>query len=359
MFCGECGFKNEPGAKFCAECGKPLNTDEKTEEKKAPKKVTPKERKPMSKKAKIGLTAGIIIVILLVIGFVIGKNLTDPKKIASDYFDKEAGKNRMASIDQTRYFPGTFSDSDAKSILFPESSAVAISDGVVISDGRFGKYLKTADGRNVMIPRPFKNSITPELASLIVSLPKTIGQDGNGSDIVLCAGPYGFYARCNDKNISVSDPFNPDVDSIRKEAEGGGKGKDSLCDFGEWEGKSLRILSGRYGAYIKWGEKNFAIPKAEQKNAAALSEERVHEIVAAEPGKSNAVKEFGEYQGKALQILSGKYGYYIKWGDKNCAIPKDERENALSMTEERAREIASCAPEKSARAGKRTFRSKK
>ncbi len=279
--------------------------------------------------------------------------------IASDYFDKEAGKNRMASIDQTRYFPGTFSDSDAKSILFPESSAVAISDGVVISDGRFGKYLKTADGRNVMIPRPFKNSITPELASLIVSLPKTIGQDGNGSDIVLCAGPYGFYARCNDKNISVSDPFNPDVDSIRKEAEGGGKGKDSLCDFGEWEGKSLRILSGRYGAYIKWGEKNFAIPKAEQKNAAALSEERVHEIVAAEPGKSNAVKEFGEYQGKALQILSGKYGYYIKWGDKNCAIPKDERENALSMTEERAREIASCAPEKSARAGKRTFRSKK
>ncbi len=87
MFCGECGFKNEPGAKFCAECGKPLNTDEQTEEKKAPKKVTPKERKPMSKKAKIGWTVGIIIVILLVIGFVIGKNLTDPKKIASDYFE--------------------------------------------------------------------------------------------------------------------------------------------------------------------------------------------------------------------------------------------------------------------------------
>ena len=27
VFCGECGFKNEPGAKFCAECGKPLNTE--------------------------------------------------------------------------------------------------------------------------------------------------------------------------------------------------------------------------------------------------------------------------------------------------------------------------------------------
>ena len=87
VFCGECGFKNEPGAKFCAECGKPLNTDVKAEEKKAPKKVTPKERKPMSKKTKIGLTIGIIVVILLIIGFVIGKNLTDPKKIASDYFE--------------------------------------------------------------------------------------------------------------------------------------------------------------------------------------------------------------------------------------------------------------------------------
>ena len=41
----------------------------------------------MSKKAKIGLAAGIIIVILLIIGFIIGKNLTDPKKIASDYFE--------------------------------------------------------------------------------------------------------------------------------------------------------------------------------------------------------------------------------------------------------------------------------
>ena len=87
MFCGECGFKNKEGAKFCAECGKPLNTDEKTEEKKAPKKITPKEKKPMSKKTKIGLTVGIIVVILLVIGFIVGKNLTDPKKIASDYFE--------------------------------------------------------------------------------------------------------------------------------------------------------------------------------------------------------------------------------------------------------------------------------
>lgn len=275
--------------------------------------------------------------------------------LSSDFFDKEAGKDKMASIDQTRYFPGTFTDDEAKSILFPQSSDVAISDGVVISDGRFGKYLKTADGRNVMIPRPLRNIITPELASLIVSLPKSIGHDESGEDILLYAGPYGFYAKCNDKNVSVSDPFNPDIAAIEKEAKGEKKGKDALKDFGEWEGKSLQILSGRYGAYIKWGDKNIAIPKAEQKEAAAMTEERIKEILSSEPDKQKAVKEFGEYQGKALQLFNGKYGYYLKWGDKNCAIPKEERADALSISEERAREIASSSPEKSTKLKRRAF----
>ena len=63
--------------------------------------------------------------------------------LASDCFDREAGKERMASIDQNRYFPGTFTDADAKRILFPENADVEIAEGISVSEGRFGKYLKT------------------------------------------------------------------------------------------------------------------------------------------------------------------------------------------------------------------------
>ena len=52
--------------------------------------------------------------------------------LASDYFDAEAGKDRMASIDQSRYFPGTFTDRDAAIILFPGRGEVSISDGIVL-----------------------------------------------------------------------------------------------------------------------------------------------------------------------------------------------------------------------------------
>ena len=64
--------------------------------------------------------------------------------IASDYFDKESGKDRMASIDQNRYFPGTFQDGDAKVILFPDSGDVAIAEGITVATGRYGQYLKAA-----------------------------------------------------------------------------------------------------------------------------------------------------------------------------------------------------------------------
>lgn len=275
--------------------------------------------------------------------------------LASDFFDNEAGKDRMASIDQSRYFPGTFTDHDAMVILFPDTADVAIADGVVISDGRFGKYLKTADGRNVMIPRPFRNSITAELAALIVSLPKTIGKDDAGNDVQLLAGPYGFYAKYKDKNVPVEDPFHPDMSEIVSHADSIRNGKTALADFGEHDGKPLQILKGRYGAYIKWGDKNISIPKAEQASVASMSREHAIELLEAEPEQLNSVKDFGDYKGRDLLLMNGRYGLYLKWGDKNCAIPKDEREAARDMSVERAREIAEAAPEKKAAGRKRTY----
>lgn len=63
MFCGECGFKNDADARFCAECGKPL-IKENEKKKTTPKKKTPKEKKPMSKKKKISIIIGVIVVLI-------------------------------------------------------------------------------------------------------------------------------------------------------------------------------------------------------------------------------------------------------------------------------------------------------
>ena len=65
MYCGECGFKNQKGDRFCAECGKPLQEEKTTPKEKVVSKQPPKPRKPMSKKTKIGII--IVAIILLAI----------------------------------------------------------------------------------------------------------------------------------------------------------------------------------------------------------------------------------------------------------------------------------------------------
>ena len=213
--------------------------------------------------------------------------------LASDSFDEAAGKDRMASIDQSRYFPGTFTDADAEAILFPgEPDRTVVADGISAMKGRYGEYLlRESDGKTARLPRGAKAaSLSPELAALLFELPKTIGHDDDGNEIVLASGPYGFYARYCGKNISVSDPLSPDIAAI---INGGKKGKEEkkvIADFGEYEGKPLQVLDGRYGAYIKWGDRNCALSGDEKKNPETLSAERARKIASSAPEKKKSVR---------------------------------------------------------------------
>ena len=85
MYCSECGFKNNKGDRYCAECGNPLQ-EEKNTTKKISKK-TLKKMKPMSKKTKIGLIIVAIIIVLGIIGYNIGNSMTSPKKVALNFFE--------------------------------------------------------------------------------------------------------------------------------------------------------------------------------------------------------------------------------------------------------------------------------
>ena len=89
MYCGECGTKNEKGAKFCENCGAALEQEEeRTEEtvKKQEKKQPTKPRKPMSKSKKILVSGITAVVILLVVGFLLLKNSVSPNAVANTYF---------------------------------------------------------------------------------------------------------------------------------------------------------------------------------------------------------------------------------------------------------------------------------
>ena len=74
MFCGECGKKNETGAKFCEECGAKLQKDVKGEIKDFGSK----------NKKLIILICALVVVIFGIYNFLIGKY--GPEAVAKDYF---------------------------------------------------------------------------------------------------------------------------------------------------------------------------------------------------------------------------------------------------------------------------------
>ena len=201
--------------------------------------------------------------------------------LQADVIESATGKNKMASIDQTKYFPGTFTDNDAHVILYPAEVAPAEPvPGIVALSGRFGEYFKReSDGKTVTLPKGKKaSSYSADEIALLFELPKNIGEDRDGNPVMLCHGPFGFYAQYNGKNTRVTDPHNVDIDAITSEKPAG-----PMKKFQDLEGKSLELVSGRYGAYIKWGDRNCALKGDDKKDPMAITEERAKEIALAAP----------------------------------------------------------------------------
>ncbi len=224
--------------------------------------------------------------------------------LSSDSFNNETGKDRMASIDQSRYFPGTFTDSDARDILFPsQTEQIPVVDDIYVFNGRYGEYFKReSDGKIVNTARrKSASSYTPEMVRLLFTLPKSIGKDSDGNDVMLISGPYGIYAQYKGQNITVQDPLSVDASKIIENAEAvaGGAPKNLVKKFEDLEGKPLEMLSGRYGAYIKWGELNCAMTAADRRNAAGIDQARAEEIARVAAAKPPAEKKRRTYRKKA------------------------------------------------------------
>ena len=203
---------------------------------------------------------------------------------------KEDGSIEYASIDQSLYFPGTFTDKDAEKILFSKNREASYIDGtdIEIRTSRTGSYLyRESDKKGVSLPRSMKaDELSAEDALFIMSLPKVLGEDENGP-AELRLGPYGYYVAYNGRNKGVKNPKEVTFESFKAESEAGEKKaeKVTIKAFQDLDGKPLEILNGKYGAYIKWGERNIALPKEDKENPERIDEERAKEIALSAPEK--------------------------------------------------------------------------
>ena len=148
--------------------------------------------------------------------------------------------------------------------------------------GQYGPYVQKGDGDNKLYaslaPGQLIESITLEEALKLFELPRTVGQY-NGVDIICTKGKFGPYMKYGEKNISLprgTDPLKIDLDTCIKLIEDSLNKKTGgvIAEFTE---SDIQVIDGSYGPYIKHAGRNYKIPKGQ--DATTLTEEKCKEII--------------------------------------------------------------------------------
>lgn len=159
------------------------------------------------------------------------------------------------------------------------------SDGktVVAKFGQYGAYVQKGEGDDRQSASLAKGqlieNLTLEDALELFRLPRTAGQI-DGTDVIVTKGRFGPYIKFGEKNVSIprgTDPLTISLEAcaelIRK-ADSAPAANQVLREFPD---SGISIINGRYGPYLKHDGKNYKLPR--NSDAATLSEEDCRKIV--------------------------------------------------------------------------------
>ena len=148
--------------------------------------------------------------------------------------------------------------------------------------GQYGPYVQKGEGEDRQYASlgagQLIESITLEEALKLFELPRTVGQL-DGIDIICTKGRFGPYLKYGDKNISLpkgTDPLKVDLatcTTLIKESLNNTKGG-IIAEFND---SDIQVIDGNYGPYIKHAGSNYRIPKGT--DPLTLTEERCKEII--------------------------------------------------------------------------------
>jgi DNA topoisomerase-1 len=111
--------------------------------------------------------------------------------------------------------------------------------------------------------------------------------------------------------------------------------------LGEYEGETLEVNTGRYGPYVKFGSAFISLPKGE--DPFEIGFERAVELVQA---KKQADTPVGHFNGQPITKGKGRFGPFVKWADLYVNVPT--RVNFDLITEKQAIELIEQKIEKEA-----------
>jgi DNA topoisomerase-1 len=174
-------------------------------------------------------------------------------------------------------------------------------------EGRFGPYLQLGEGDGedkpprASIPKGTDPaSVDLETALKLLSLPREVGLHPETKKPIIANfgrfGPFilhdGKYANLESAEDVFTIGLNRAVDLLAKKKERGFKRPqaNALKELGEHpEGGPMQVMSGRYGPYVKWGKINATLPR--DRTPEAITAEEAIALLAERAAKGPARKK--------------------------------------------------------------------
>ncbi|MFI4951290.1 MAG: topoisomerase C-terminal repeat-containing protein, partial [Caulobacterales bacterium] len=159
---------------------------------------------------------------------------------------------------------------------------------VFLKSGRFGAYVQLGDGEKPKRSSLPKGWSAPDMdlekGLRLLKLPREVGKHPEDSQPILAGiGRYGPFVQHNGVYANLTGPdevfevgLNRAV-TLLAEKRAGGRGRTesaALKDLGAHpaDGQPVRVLSGRYGPYIKHGPTNANVPRGTDPQAVTLEQ---------------------------------------------------------------------------------------
>jgi len=172
-------------------------------------------------------------------------------------------------------------------------------------------------------------SITLSEALELFNLPKTLGTYKDCS-VIVAVGRFGAYIKYGDEYVSIPkdmDPLDIDLETAQKLIEQKAKQDEARAPrlLGKYDEHEVLVVVGKYGPYIKFNNHNITLEKGS--TAATISlEEAIQQIN--NVNTKNILLSFQEDEN--IKVVNGRYGAYITNGVDNFKIPKDMKSEHLT-----------------------------
>lgn len=151
-------------------------------------------------------------------------------------------------------------------------------EDIYLLNGRFGPYVQLGEvteenkkpKRGSLLKGMKPEDVDLEMALKLLSLPRSLGDHPEtGKEVKAGVGRYGPFVVHDGKFKSLGKDDNVltvEMDravELLNQKKGAARGSSVITDLGEHpkDGKPVKVMTGRYGPYIKHGKKNIGLPK--------------------------------------------------------------------------------------------------